>query len=688
MSYHLGVDTGGTFTDIALINESNGEILITKVPSTPNNPSEAVINGLIEITEKTDISTENISFFIHGSTVATNALLEQKGAKTALITTEGFRDVFEIGRQARPKLYDFNARKPAPLVPRELRFEVSERIKGNGEVLQPLEDEQVIKLVKKLKDKNVQSIAVCLINSFINPKHEKNIKKIIKEYYPEVFVTISSDVLPEFKEYERTSTVIANGYVMPKMMKYLNELNQKLIEQKVSSDLYIMQSNGGVITAKSAMGTPARTVLSGPSGGILAGKLITDTTPYKNLITIDMGGTSLDTALIDGGEVQYTTLSEVGGIPIKLPMIEMHTIGSGGGSIAWIDSGGALRVGPQSAGADPGPVSYNKGGLQPTVTDANVILGRINPNYILNGKMKMNLELAKEMMKEKIADPLGIKVEEAAEGILKVVNANMVRGIRVVSIEKGHDTRDFSLVAFGGAGPLHAMDIAKELGSSEIIIPSNPGIACAMGMLMADVKHDLVQTVLSNTSNLNLNEINIIANNLTKEALNQLRKEGFKETEVKLQITLDLRYVNQAYEMEVPINSMNITHEEINNAIERFHDLHNKVYGFSRKDEVIELVNIRMQAIGEISQINFKANNISNIDKFIEPLENRKVFFEGEFHNTNVYKRSDLYTGSIIEGPAVIEQLDSTIIIGPNQFGQTDSYNNLIIKFTNSVQGG
>src|SRR5699024_1783323 len=354
MKYRLGVDTGGTFTDTAIINGSSGEVLITKVPSTPNNPSVAVVNGLEEITEKSGISTEDISFFIHGSTVATNALLEQKGAKTALITTEGFRDVLEIGRQSRPKLYDFKARRSEPLVPRKLRIEVSERITGNGKVIKPINKKQIIKIANELKKDNIQSIAVCLINSFINPKHEKEIQKVIKEVYPEVFVTISNEVLPEFKEYERTSTVIANGYVMPKMKNYLNELNQKLIEKKVPSDLYVMQSNGGVITYKSAIQTPVRTVLSGPSGGIVSGKFIVDTTPYKNLITIDMGGTSLDTALIDNGDIQYTTTSEVGGVPIKLPMIEMHTIGSGGGSIAWIDSGGALRVGPHSAGADPG----------------------------------------------------------------------------------------------------------------------------------------------------------------------------------------------------------------------------------------------------------------------------------------------------------------------------------------------
>ena len=678
MNYRLGVDTGGTFTDIALLNEETGYVDVAKIPSTPHDPSEAVIEGVRRLLGEREIDSKSISFFIHGSTVATNALLEQKGSRTALLTTRGFRDVLEIGRQSRPKLYDFKARKKPPLIPRELRFEVTERLKANGEVLIPIDQDEVRKIVGALKEQGIQSIAVCLLHSYINNVHEKMIQKIIHEEFPGAFVTISSEVLPEFKEYERTSTVSANAYVLPKMKSYLNRLVESLKETGISSDLYIMQSNGGIITSNSAMQIPARTVLSGPAGGILAGMTIVKTTPYKNLITIDMGGTSLDTALIENGRPQYTTMSEIEGNPIKLPMIEMHTIGSGGGSIAWIDAGGALRVGPQSAGALPGPVCYNKGGDEPTVTDANVILGRINPGYILDGQMKMNVAQAREVMRKKIANPLGITVEEAAEGILKVVNANMVRGIRVISIEKGHDPRQFSLVAFGGAGPVHAVDIGKELGCQEIIVPPNPGITCAMGMLMADVRHDFVQTVLTNLAKLKLDEVNQIIAQLSQEAKEQLLSEGFTDNEIQLKLALDLRYFRQAYEIEIPVTTLTLDEQTINQAIDEFHLVHKKIYGFSREEEFIELVNIRLTAIGIIPKVQF-GNKAERVNEKEESVMIRKVYFDGQFLDTKIINRSNLSSSSVLKGPAIIEQLDSTIVVYPNQTAETDLYGNLII---------
>ncbi|WP_010277917.1 hydantoinase/oxoprolinase family protein [Paenibacillus senegalensis] len=688
MSYRLGVDTGGTFTDIALIHEQSGQIHVAKVPSTPHDPSEAVMNGVDEIARKTGIDVREISFFIHGSTVATNTLLERNGASTALITTKGFRDVLEIGRQSRPKLYDFRARRIKPLVPRNMRLEVNERIKANGEVLIALDPAEVEGIARDLKQQGVQSIAVCLINSYLNDKHEKLIRQVIESVYPEAHITLSSEVLPEFKEYERTSTVAANAYVMPKMKRYLNKLAEDLKAKGVSSELYIMQSNGGIITAESAMETPARTVLSGPAGGILAGMFIVETTPYKDLITIDMGGTSLDTALIENGQPQYTTLSEIEGSPIKLPMIEMHTIGSGGGSIAWIDEGGALRAGPQSAGAMPGPVCYNRGGMEPTVTDANVILGRINPDSILDGKMKMNLDLARRMMKEKIADPLGLTVEEAAEGILKVVNANMIRGIRVISIEKGHDPRNFTLAAFGGAGPMHAADIGKELGCRTIIIPPNPGITCAMGMLMADVRHDFVQTALADVSELDLAECNRIIGQLAEEGTQTLTQEGFAPDEIELQVSLDMRYLRQAYEIEVPVSGMALDEQLLESAMEHFHAEHHKVYGFRRDGERIELVNIRLTAIGNIPKVSFEQHRKSGNGDAAQPTGSRPVFFKGQFMETALYDRSSLPTGSVIAGPAIIEQLDSTIVVHPDQTAETDRFGNLIIHNKNQARIG
>lgn len=684
MRYRIGADTGGTFTDVSLVEESTGKSFITKVPSNPDNPSLAVINGVKQIVKETGINFQDISFFIHGTTVGTNALLEQKGAKTALLTTKGFKDVLQIGRQTRPKLYDARARKSEPLVPRNLRLELDERIDAQGNVLKSVNRADIVELSNILQEQNIKSLAISFINAYINASHEIEVKEILQELRPEASITLSCEVLPEFKEYERTSTVVGNAYILPIMRYYLNHLKNNLSEMKISSDLYIMQSNGGVISADTAIDMPIRTILSGPAGGVLAGKIVAKDTAYKNIITIDMGGTSLDTALIENEEPQFTTMSEIDGRPVKVPMIEMNTIGSGGGSIAWIDSGGALRVGPHSAGANPGPVCYGNGGQEPTVSDANVILGRLNPDSILGGRMKMDVEAARKVVKEKIADPLGLTVEEAAEGILKVININIVRGIRVVSIEKGHDTRDFSLMAFGGAGPLHAVDIANELGSSEVIIPQNPGIACAEGMLMADVRHDFVQTYTSILSDLDFSKINRILNRLSKKATEELSDEGFENKDINLEISLDLRYVGQAYEINIPLgDASEITELTLNQAISLFHETHEKIYGFNRESQELELVNIRLIGIGKIKKVeNIKQEN--TLKNKVEAISERHVYFNREFVTTPIYQRTDLNSETEIEGPAIIEQLDSTIVIYPKQVAATDEKGNLIINLKNN----
>lgn len=679
MRYRIGVDTGGTFTDVALVEEATGKTAITKVPSTPDNPSLAVLNGVKQIVNETGIAFADLSFFIHGSTVATNTLLEQKGANTALLTTKGFKDVLQIGRQTRPKLYDFRARKAEPYVPRNLRFELDERIDANGKILKDIDENELLQIVEMLKKENIDSLAVCLINSYVNPVHEKQVKLILHEHVPDLAVTLSCEVMPEFKEYERTSTVVANAYVLPKMRYYLNHLKTHLKEMEVPSDLYIMQSNGGIISADTAIETPVRTVLSGPAGGVLAGQMVARNTPFKNLITIDMGGTSLDTALIENGEPQYTTMSEIDGRPIKVPMVEIHTIGSGGGSIAWIDVGGALRVGPHSAGATPGPICYGKGGKEPTVSDANAILGRLNPNAILGGKMKMDVQAARQIMKEKIADPLGMTVEEAAEGILRVVNANMVRGIRVISIEKGHDVRDFTLMAFGGAGPLHAVDIAEELGCQKVIVPPHPGIACSMGMLMADVRHDYVQTYTSPLSTVNVDELNSLLNNLASEAREELKSEGFTDQNTELRASLDLRYLRQAYEINVPLRDVRVCKENLNQVAEMFHQLHEKIYGFNRRSEELELINVRMIGVGKIQEMKTGNTKEMTAKKGVQPIGKRRVYFRHDFVDTPIYNRSDLFNGTVITGPAIIEQLDSTILVHPRKEAVVDAHGNIVI---------
>lgn len=677
MTYRIGVDTGGTFTDVSLIEEATGKVYITKVPSTPENSAVGVMNGVEQILSETGVSSQDVSFFIHGSTVATNTLLEKKGAKTALITTTGFRDVLEIGRQTRPKLYEFRARRADPLIPRNLRWELDERINANGEIIKPIDEKDLEAIYSLIKDNEIESVVICFINSFLNPENEHQLKRALERKFENLAVTASSDILPEIKEYERTSTVAVNGYVMPKMKFYLKDLEKSLKELGVPSELYIMQSNGGIISTDTAVEKPVRTVLSGPAGGVISGVDIAKQTGEGNLITIDMGGTSLDTALINNGNPQYTTNSSINDFPINVPMVEMHTIGSGGGSIAWIDSGGALRVGPHSAGATPGPVCYGKGGEEPTVSDANAILGRLNPESILGGRMKMDIESARRVMEEKVANPLGISVEEAAEGILKVVNANMVRGIRVVSVEKGHDTRDFSLLAFGGAGPLHAVDIAKELESKNVVIPPNPGITCASGMLIADVRHDYVKSFISNTVNVDLNKLNAVFGELEQEALNALENQGFTEDTVKVEKSLDLRYRGQAYDLNIALDSNLIDSQSLEESISVFHSTHERIYGFNRVSEPLEIVNARITSYGLID----KPEDEIKKSQSAEPEYNlRQVYYNGKFEETKILNRETLSSEYVVEGPAILEQLDSTIVIYPNQSAYTDKYGNLIIN--------
>jgi len=678
-SFRLAVDTGGTFTDLSALDELSGKFVVTKVPSTPSNPCLAVITGIQKLISEKKISAGKLEFILHGTTVATNALLEHKGAKTALITTEGFRDVLQIGRQNRPELYNFWARRPIPIVPRHLCYEVPERLLYTGEIFQSLDESKTEAIVSDIKKRGINSIAVSLIHSYANDAHEQKIKAIISKVHPDAYVTISSEVLPEFREYERTSTICINAFVMPGVNKYVADLEDRLEEMDVASELYIMQSNGGVITAGMAREMSARTVLSGPAGGVLTGVFISRSTKQPNLITIDIGGTSADISLIEGETPRLTTESQIGGYPIKLPMIDINTIGAGGGSIAWIDSGGALRVGPESAGADPGPVCYGLGGTEPTVTDANAILGRINPFYLLGGEMKLFLDDARRVIEKKIARPLGIDVKRAAEGIIAVINANMIRGIRRVSVEKGYDPREFSLVAFGGAGPLHAVELAQALNMTNIIIPQYPGIASAFGMLSADVRHDYVHTYIAVSNKTDENRLNSIYEDMEKQGIAQLSKEGFSDQSIILYRYADLRYIRQAYELQVPVKSGTLNKGDISSVAKSFHVQHERNYGYARRSEPVEFVNMRLVAFGKLPKIQ-PTQTISKGKKVLAPIDYREVVFKGASPlKTAIYKREHMQNGQQILGPAIVEQLDSTIVIFPNYQAVTDPYGNLLI---------
>ncbi len=678
MDYRLGVDVGGTFTDVALLNTQTGELAVAKIPSTPKNPSEGVTNGIETICDKENIKTKSISNFIHGTTVATNTTLEYKGAKTALITTKGFRDLLHIGRQTRPDLYDFWERRPDPLIPRNLRFTLEERAYSKGKILKELDSQNVRDVVNTIDDRDVTSIAVCLLHSYANPTHEQEVKQIIQEEYPEAYVSISSEILPEFREYERMSTTVINAYVMPAIESYIKILRDKIHEIGVSSDLYIMQSNGGIIPSEDAMQKSASTILSGPAGGVLGGQLIANLTGAKNSITVDMGGTSFDMCLLDEGKPNYTTESEIGSHPIKLPMIDVKTIGSGGGSIAWIDKGNALRVGPTSAGADPGPVCYGKGGEEPTVTDANLVLGRLNTDSTLIGEMK--IDKASEAIKLKIAEPLNLSLTEAAKGIVDVTNANMVRGIRGVSVEKGYDPRKFSLIAFGGAGPLHAVDLARELNIDEVIIPPSPGISSAIGMLTADIRNDHVRTYLQSVSELDTNNLNSLYKEMEKTASEELAEQQVKPRNMILERKADMRYKGQSYELQVQISGRNLTDEDITNLRNRFHQEHEEAYGYRIPEEEIEFVSARITALGKVPNPALKKEKHYHKKPETAQKMTREVYFQDKFVETPVFDRSKMAPGNALEGPAIIEQIDSTAVILPGQNAHMDGYKNIIIR--------
>lgn len=676
----IGVDVGGTFTDFVIFDESEKTINIIKVPSTPKSPDKGVINGIKKASTLFDFHPRDIDFIIHGTTVATNSLIERKGVETALITTKGFRDVLHIARQIRPKLYDFFERRADPLVPRNLRFEVLERILYTGEIKKHLDEESVRIISKQIKELGIKVVAVCLLHSYANPIHEKKIRDILIEEIPDIKVTISSEVLPEYKEYERMSTTVINAYVMPIVEKYLQQLQISIKMLGITSDIHIMQSNGGVMTSETARQKSVHTILSGPAAGVLGGITLAKMVGEENVITIDMGGTSFDVSLAFRGQPLFTTESEINGQIVKIPMIDIKTLGAGGGSIAWIDPGGALQVGPQSAGADPGPACYGQGGTEPTVTDANLVLGYLNPSYFLGGDMLLNANLAKEIIKERIADPMGLTIEEAAEGIVRVVNATMIRGIRMVSVERGYDPRDFTMVVFGGAGPVHAVQLAKELNIPKLIVPENPGVNCALGLLMADFRHDYSQTFLR--SLWSLEPIHLISEfqNLEQKAIKQLSSEGVSQKDILLLRSMDLRYLGQGYELELPIPSKDYIKNDLEYFCQEFSKLHKEKYGYSMPDNTVEIVNLRLTAIGALPKPTIKEETFVSQDPSGAFKGKRKIFMEGNFIEAPIYERKMLKCGNQIEAPAIIEQYDSTTVLFPGYIAFVDKYRNLIIE--------
>lgn len=685
----LGIDVGGTFTDVVLIDDRSGQIHYTKVLTTPRNQAEGVINGIEKILAATGSRMQDVDYIVHGSTIGTNALIERKGAKTGLITTEGFRDVLEIARIERPDagLYDMTVDLPEPLVPRYLRVEVRERVGADGQVVVPLDEDSVRRAVSYLKKEGVESIAVCLLFSFLNPTHEQRVREICREMYPEVPVSLSSEIAPEFREYERTSTTVINAYLQPIMARYLDTLVRMLETRYGQVDLRIMQASGGIMTVDVARHHAVHTVNSGPAGGVVAGSFVGRLAGETQLITVDMGGTSFDIGLVDQGQPRVHSEGEFEGYPVKIPMVDVHAIGAGGGSIAWIDQGGALNVGPISAGADPGPACYGLGGEEPTVTDANLVLGRLNPDYFLGGEMPLYPDLARKAIETRVARPLGMSVEEAADGIIRLVNANMVKGISVSSIEKGYDVREFTLIAFGGAGALHAVELAEALGMKKVIIPPYPGTLSALGLLVSDMRHDYVQTVAINERDVKPEDLLSVFLRLEQQGLEQLRAERVPEDRIQVIWSADLRYEGQSYEINTPVSHHNhrLTEQDVRETIRRFHELHRRIYEYSSVDEAVEFVNLRVTAIGRVPPISLAAGETAGPDPSTALKGYRPVYFSGVgFVECPIYDRVRLKPGNVVEGPCLVEEIASTTVITPGARGTVDEYGNIVIVFRNT----
>ncbi|MFQ5682256.1 MAG: hydantoinase/oxoprolinase family protein [Candidatus Binatia bacterium] len=682
--FRVTVDTGGTFSDFVFFNEETGGITITKVPSTPKEPFQAVLNGVETLLDQ-GVQAQDISFFSHGTTVGTNALLEEKGAKTGLLVTEGFRGIYEVMEQTRgygPATYDLFFDKPRLFAPPYLTEEIPERVDFQGQVLKPIDSESSLRAIRNLKNKEVESIAVCFLFSFMNPGNELKIKKIVAQEFPEVSLSLSCEILPQLREFYRLSTTVMNAYISTVVGHYLRLLEKRLREIGViTPKLYIMQSNGGVSTFQSAAKKPVATVLSGPAGGVIASLGISERAGISNIITFDMGGTSCDVALIHEGNPVITTQGRINRRPISLPMLDIHTVSAGGGTIARIDAVGGLQIGPDSAGADPGPICYDQGGEQITITDANMVLGVLDPDRFLGGHMKLNKAKAERLLEINIARPLGLGLLEAADGILKIIDVKMEEAIKAVSSQRGYDIRDFTLVAFGGAGPMHAGRMVRDLGISSLLIPLTPGVTSALGLLVADVKHDYVRSKLAPLKELDLSELNGLFSQLTEHARRDLLEEGFSNEEITLHPFLDLRYAGQGYELTVPSPTPPLKATDLDLMRRRFDGQHEKAHGHKAESEPVELVSLRLNSVGLVPQANFSP--VSPTGRLLEAARrgHRKIFL-GKEHGTldcQVYIRDLLEPQHRIIGPSVIEQLDTTTLVLPEQEATVDGFRNLMI---------
>lgn len=677
----VATDIGGTFTDLIYLDEATGEVGLTKASTTPHNFAIGVEDTL----KKSGINVADTTFFVHGSTIIINALTERKGVKTGLITTKGFRDVLEITRANRPDIYNMYYTKPEPFVPRYLRLEVRERVNYKGEELEPLNEDDVRQAAEFFKKEGVEAIAVCFLHSYANSSHEARCGELLRELLPDVPVTLSHEITKEWREYERTNTAVLNAYVQPIAVHYLNTLEKDLSEMGMGPVAHIMQSNGGIATFEMARRAPIRTCESGPVAGVIGAAVIGNLLGEPNILTLDIGGTTVKSSLVEDGVPKITTDYRIEyrrdweGYPIKVPTVDIVEIGAGGGSIAWIDKAGSLRVGPVSAGAVPGPACYDAGGDKPTVTDANLVVGRINPNYFLGGEIQVSLDKARQSMQE-IADFFDISIEEAAMGVIRLADANMINALKLVSVRRGYDPREFTIVAFGGGGSMHAAALGRELRVKQIVVPTAPAVFSAWGMLMADLRNDYIRTRVIRTDQITPAALNRIFAEMEQQATEELAAEKVEKSLMVFQRFADMRYLGQEHTVKVPIPGGKLTKKDLAEINERFHQLHEHAYTF-RLASPIELVNFHLTALGQVEKPRITRLNKDNARTVEGAYKgDRQVIFDSGFVKTPTYERDRLPVGVTLYGPLIVEEPAATTVVFPGQRLSVDEYGFLHIE--------
>src|SRR5215471_5010625 len=693
-TWRVGIDIGGTFTDAALVDAETGQVRVVKVLTTPDDPARGFMTALERGLEECGAGGRDVAAVVHATTVATNAIIEGKTARVGMLVTRGFRDILEIGRQIRSRLYDVHLQKPTPLVPRRWSLEVSERLDADGAVLQPIDVDEVRAAVRQLRAEGAEAVVICFLHSYVNPAHERAAAAIVRAEMPGVWLSVSSEVCPEFREYLRGSTAAVNAAVMPIVSRYVDALESRLAALGATAPFYVMQSNGGVMTSASAKERPVYMVESGPAAGVIAAGAVAAPYRYANVLSFDMGGTTAKVGLIQDGQLKLSTEMEVGaqavtplgegrggGYPVRTPVIDLVEVGAGGGSEAWIDAGGALRVGPRSAGARPGPACYGLGGATPTITDANLVLGRLDPAFFLGGEMTLDADAAHRAITERVAAPLGLDAVAAASGIVEIANAHMIGAIRLVSVQRGYDPRDFVLVAFGGAGPLHANALARELAIPTVLVPPSPGIASAIGLLVTDIRHEFVATRRLRLDALAPEALDALFAEFIAEGQARLARDGVPAADRRMLRSADLRYHGQSFELAVTVPPGPLSAGDLPRLREQFHAMHERAYGYAAPDDVVELVNVRLAAVGMTPKPQRTPLAEGGRDAGPAVKGRRDVWFAeaAGFRPVLVLDRGRLRRGNVVEGPAIVEEPDASTLVHPGWVATVDEHANLVL---------